>query len=222
MLAPAGERHVLGIHFGPPVHADCSVGGSRMRGIQKAGDIGFIPAGAGGSWKDDADCRILRLALCPALVGRVAEELGREAAVIELRPRLGLRDACIAAIGSAIKADLEADAPADPLYSDMLANALAVRLIEISRPHALHAEAPRMSGLSARRLKVLTDFIEANLDQQLRLADLAAVAGVGATRLKTLFRDSMGMPVHQYVIRRRVEYARSLIDFCNRTPEPGS
>ena len=130
--------------------------------------------------------------------------------------------AASAAIGSAIKADLEADAPADPLYSDMLANVLAVRLIEISRPHALHAEAPRMSGLSARRLKVLTDFIEANLDQQLRLADLAAVAGVGATRLKTLFRDSMGMPVHQYVIRRRVEYARSLIDFCNRTPEPGS
>jgi AraC family transcriptional regulator len=58
---------------------------------------------------------------------------------------------------------------------------------------------------------MLTEFIESNLDQKLQLADLAAVAGVSVTRLKTLFRNSTGVPVHQYVIRRRVEYARALL-----------
>ena len=207
---PGREMHTVGMHFGPPVNADCSVDGTRMRRVQKPGDIDFVPAGMDGSWEDDADCQILRLSLRPSLVHEVAEELGRDTATIELLPRLQLRDTRIEAIGWAIKADIEADTPSDPLYVELLANALAVRLIEIAtdRPLAKRPSAPRMS---ARQLNMLVDFIETNLDQRLHLTDLATVAGVSVTRLKTLFRNSTGTPVHQYVIRRRVEYARALI-----------
>lgn len=209
--APGGKSHGLGIHFGPPVRADCMIGGVRMRGLQKAGDIGFIPAGADGSWEDDADCRILRLSLHPLLLAQVAEQLGHNAARLEFVPRLQMRDAGIEAIGRAIKADLEATAPSDPLYIDLLTNALAVRLIETSsNVRALPEEAPG-GRMAPGELKRLTDFIEANLDRKLNLAELATVAGVSATRLKILFRNSIGMPVHQYVVRRRVEYARALI-----------
>ncbi|TCR65653.1 AraC family transcriptional regulator [Bosea sp. BK604] len=209
--APGGELHRLGIHFGPPANADCTVGGRRMRRLQKQGDIDFVPAGTEGSWEDDADCRILRLSLGQSLMDQVAEELGRDAARLELIPRLQLRDARIEAIGWAIKADLEAETPSDPLYIELLANALAVRLIETATagsPSPKRADAP---GLSTRQLRVLTEFIETNLERKLHLADLAAVTGVGVTRLKTLFRNSTGTPVHQYVIRRRAEYARALI-----------
>jgi AraC family transcriptional regulator len=209
--APGGDRHVLGMHFGPPVRAECAVGGTRMRGVQTAGDMDFIPAGMDGSWEDDADCRILRLSLAPSLLDRAAEDLGRDPAAIDLAPRLHLRDARIEAIGWAIKADLEAEAPSDPLYIDLLTTALAVRLIEIAsgdRAPPARAAAP---GLSARQLRTLIDHIETHLDQRLHLADLAAVAGVSVTRLKMLFRASTGAPVHQYVIRRRAEQARTLI-----------
>lgn len=206
-----GELHRLGIHFGPPVNADCSVGGRRMRRVQKPGDIDFVPAGTDGSWRDDADCQILRLELRPSLLKQVAEELGRDAEKIELTPRLQLRDARIEAIGWAIKADLESDMPSDPLYIDLLANALAVRLIETAGGSRLPMEGSGAQRLSTRQLRMLTEFIETNLDQKLHLAGLAAVAGVGVTRLKTLFRNSTGTSVHQYVIRRRIEYARALI-----------
>src|ERR1700761_1622462 len=207
---PGREMHTVGMHFGPPVNADCSVDGTRMRRVQKPGDIDFVPAGMDGSWEDDADCQILRLSLRPSPVHEVAEELGRDAATIELLPRLQLRDTRIEAIGWAIKAEIEADTPSDPLYVELLANALAVRLIEIAtdRPLAKRPSAPRMS---TRQLNMLVDFIETNLDQRLHLTDLAVVAGVSVTRLKTLFRNSTGTSVHQYVIRRRVEYARALI-----------
>jgi AraC family transcriptional regulator len=209
--ARGGELHVLGMHFGPPVNADCSVGGTRMRGVQRPGDIGVVPAGMDGSWEDDAVCQILRLMVRPSLLENVAEQLGRDAAKIELIPRFQLRDARIEAIGWAIKADLEADTPSDPLYIDLLANALAVRLIEVATDRTSHSESSSASGMSKRQLKILTEFIETNLDQKLHLADLASVAGVSATRLKTLFRKSTGTPVHQYVIGRRIEYARTLL-----------
>ncbi|YCI06710.1 AraC family transcriptional regulator (plasmid) [Ensifer sp. D2-11] len=207
---PGRATHRLGMHFGPPVNADCSCGGRRMRRVQKPGDIDIIPAGVDGSWEDDADCQILRLSLHPTLLREVAEELGRDQKT-ELLPRLQVRDARIEAIGWAIKADLEADIPSDPLYVDLLANALAVRLIEIATTGSALAESRSGLQLSARQLRIVTEFIETNLDQKLHLADRAAIAGVSVTRFKALFRNSTGIPVHQYVIRRRVEYARSLI-----------
>lgn len=208
---PGGEMHGLGIHFGPPVKAECHCGGRRMRRVQKPGDIDIVPAGMDGSWEDDADCRILRLRLHPSLLDRVAEELGRDAGKIELLPRFQVRDARIEAIGWAVKADLEAVTPSDPLYIDLLANALAVRLIETASDGSPMPDNRTEPKLSARQLRILTEFIETSLDQRLNLADLAVVAGVSVTRLKTLFRNSTGVPVHQYVIRRRVEYARAML-----------
>lgn len=208
---PGGKLHSLGMHFGPPVKADCSIGGRRMRRVQKPGDIDIVPAGMDGSWEDDADCQILRLSLHPSLLDQVADDLGRDAGKIELLPRFQVRDARIEGIGRAVKADLEADSPSDPLFIDLLANALAVRLIETATGGFPEQENRGEPKLSERQLRVLTEFIETNLDQKLQLADLAIVAGVSVTRLKALFRNSTGVPVHQYVIRRRVEYARALM-----------
>jgi AraC family transcriptional regulator len=205
------ETHGLGIHFGPPVNADCGCGGRRMRRVQKAGDIDIVPAGTDGSWEDDAECWILGLSIAPSLVQQVAEELGRNAGSAELLPQLQVRDTRIETIGWAVKAELEAVIPSDPLYIEHLANALAVRLIAIASGSSQQPERRGEPKLSARQLRILTEFIEGNLDQKLRLADLAKVAAVSVTRLKALFRNSTGVPVHQYVIRRRVEYARALM-----------
>jgi AraC family transcriptional regulator len=65
--------------------------------------------------------------------------------------------------------------------------------------------------LSRPQLRRVTDFIEAHLDDDLSLRRLAPVAGLGLSHFKLLFRGSTGLPLHQYVIRRRVERARQLL-----------
>jgi len=54
-------------------------------------------------------------------------------------------------------------------------------------------------------------YIEDNLESELSLAEIASVAGISVSHLKTLFRHSTGTPVHQYVLRRRVERAKQLL-----------
>lgn len=208
--APSADVHRLGMHVGPPVNASCACDGRRLRRVQKSGDIDIVPAGMDGTWEDDADVHVLQLSLAPQLLAEVAGEMGVDDRAAELLPRFQLRDTRIEAIGWAIKADLEAETPSDPLYVDLLANALAVRLIEtIDRQPAPNTG--RTQKFSERQLKLLTEFIETNLDRKLYLSDLADAVGVSGTRLKTLFRNSTGVPVHQYVIRRRVDYAKALL-----------
>jgi AraC family transcriptional regulator len=104
--------------------------------------------------------------------------------------------------------------PSGRLYIDSLATALAARLV---REHSsLSAPTGTLSGgMSGRRLKELLSYIEDNLGQDLALRELAHVAGLSASHLNVLFRQAMGMPVHQYVIRRRVERAATLLRDSN-------
>jgi AraC family transcriptional regulator len=57
----------------------------------------------------------------------------------------------------------------------------------------------------------LAAFIEEHLDEDLSIARLAGSAAISASHFKMLFKRTTGMPVHQYVVQRRVERARTLL-----------
>jgi len=65
--------------------------------------------------------------------------------------------------------------------------------------------------LSCSQLARVTEYIEAYLDDDVTLLRLARVAGVSASHLRALFKQSVGVPVHMYVVQRRVERARTLL-----------
>jgi len=56
-----------------------------------------------------------------------------------------------------------------------------------------------------------TAHINEHLEGDLSLAHLANVAGLSVSHFKMMFRRSVGMPVHQFVIRRRVQEAARLL-----------
>jgi len=88
--------------------------------------------------------------------------------------------------------------------------AIAAHLVQRYRTCAPAPRAPD-GGLSPRQLRRVVEHIEAHVDRRLALAELAAVAGASPSHFKALFKRSTGLPVHQYVIRRRVERARLLL-----------
>jgi AraC family transcriptional regulator len=69
----------------------------------------------------------------------------------------------------------------------------------------------RRKTLAHKAAKRLTDYIESSLDQRLTLAQLAALLDISVPHLKVLFRETFGVPVHQYVVQRRVERAKALL-----------
>jgi len=55
------------------------------------------------------------------------------------------------------------------------------------------------------------EYLFANLADNVPLADLAAVAGVGTFRLLRAFRKVHGVPPHRYQLAQRIEHAKRLI-----------
>jgi AraC family transcriptional regulator len=70
-------------------------------------------------------------------------------------------------------------------------------------------------GLPKRRLHRALDYIREHIGHDLSLGDIARVTGLGVSHFKLQFRESMGMPVHQYVIAARVEKALDLLLHSN-------
>ncbi len=208
---PELENVLVSVHVGTPTRVSCRRGGQRFTGTSVHGDIDVIPSRTAARWEmhDDNDTALL-LSLPQALLEAVAVESGMDAAGLEIRNRFQIRDRELETLGWAMKREMETGCPSGPIYMSGLTLALASRLV------AWHSSAARMpkalnEGLSGLRLKQVLAFIEEQLAEDLSLEQIAAVAGVSASHVKTLFRKAMGVPVHQYVIQRRVERAKELL-----------
>jgi AraC family transcriptional regulator len=139
----------------------------------------------------------------------VAEENGLGARGMELRNRFMVRDRQLESIGWAMKSEMEMGSPSGQLYLDGLALSAAARLVAGHSSVAVVEQ--RRGGLDGRRLKRTLEFIEAHLAEELSLTRLAAVAEMSVSHFRAGFRESVGTAVHQYVIERRVERAKSLL-----------
>ena len=96
------------------------------------------------------------------------------------------------------------------LYAESLVNVLAAHLLrEYSSDQSRVTQYE--GGLGDRKLLQVSEYIHAYLDQEIKLIDLANVASVSQFHFSRLFKQSMGMSPHQYLLQQRVERAKQLL-----------
>jgi AraC family transcriptional regulator len=61
------------------------------------------------------------------------------------------------------------------------------------------------------RLRAVIEYIEENLDASPSLEQMSAVARLSPYHFARQFRAAAGLPPHQYVIARRIEWAKQLL-----------
>lgn len=71
--------------------------------------------------------------------------------------------------------------------------------------------ADSQTRLPGCRLRRVTEYIQANLDQDLTLARLGAVVCMSPYHFARLFQHSTGLPPHRFVVRARIDYATTLL-----------
>lgn len=204
-------EHVLSLHVAGRVRFWQRKGGSESEGVSVPGQMSFSPAGMTQAMRLDSPVTVLNVRFEPRFFERVAaEQFETRGGRVELVPVLHAHDPRLEHIGAALTAEIEAGFPSGRLYSDGLATALTAHLL-----HAYAIRAPAAAGhrggLSGRQLRRLVEYIEENLERDLSLAGLSAVAGMNPYHLSRAFKQAVGCGPHRYVISRRVERAKALL-----------
>jgi len=207
---PARSFATVCMFVGSSVEVSCIRDGKVRRGREVAGDFDIVPAQTKCAWETRQAGTTLVLRMPETLLRTVASELDLNPAHVELADRFQMRDPQLEHIGWALKADIEAGCPGGRLFRESLGTAFAARLLQRHNQRSLPMRDLK-GGMSAIKLKQLLTHIEDNLESELSLAEIADIAGLSVSHLKTLFRQSTGVPVHQYVLRRRVERAKQLL-----------
>lgn len=210
---PASPRVVVALHMGPPALMCCRRAGQVHRGRAIHGDIDIIPAGTPGVWELRDPDAALAIGVNVGLLKGLAEECGKDPAKLAIRNRFQMRDPQMEHLGWALKAEMERGYPSGRTYLEGLATALGARLV---REHSEFSFSGRGDGqprarMAPRRLRDVLGYIEDNLGGDVGLKELADVAGLSVSHFKPAFRESVGVPAHRYVIRRRVERAADLL-----------
>jgi AraC family transcriptional regulator len=201
---PPIDDHRIVVHASAETWSRCVATGTRH--LRHAGDIDLVPQGETGGYEAETDSAALEIRLNPAVVDRVAHDMGWAGGTSRLDMRHIMKNERIVHLARALDSEQQAGAPGGVFFAETIAVALATQLVGLRKAMPLIR-----GGLSAAQLRRLFDFIEARLDQPLTVAALAREAGASSSHLRHWFKQATGMTVHRYVVHRRIDRARRLL-----------
>jgi len=201
--------HFLHVVLHGAVKYEVATNGRVLRFGSRPGTIFLLPRGTVDEVNWAGPTHRVAVAIHPRLLTGALDETAHEADV-ELREHWDLVDPHISALVTEMTADLGDCSPAGKIYGESLANALAVYLV---KRYAVRRITPAFykGGLSPYRLKRVLDYIADNLETDISLFDLAAIAGMSPHYFSELFKRSIGRSPHNYVLLQRIDRAKELL-----------
>ncbi len=173
--------------------------------LLQRGHVSFIPHDCPADVDFPAAHTALQLFIPQADFRRVANDLGAG----EVHPIVSARHDRLAQLIAMVAAELSMPGFASDLMVDGLIRAIGAALAQHDAS-PLHADYERIH-LSPVRLARVVDFVEAKLDGEIHLADLAEIAGLSLLHFTRVFKLATGETPYHFVGSRRLERARSML-----------
>jgi AraC family transcriptional regulator len=168
----------------------------------------LTPAHAPSQWSKDRPSRHVNIYFKSAAFGGEGPAAGRldeaaaaciNAALVRVLP--GIRD-----IADSLAAELSDPNPLSVEAVDCLARLM---LVQVARAQ-LQLQKAR-SPITPVMLKLIQDFVQANLAEQILVGQMAAVVGMSVNRFAHAYTTQTGQSPHQFVLTQRLELAASLL-----------
>jgi AraC family transcriptional regulator len=124
-------------------------------------------------------------------------------------PKIFFHDAVVWDTATKLKGVIESG-KADDSYVDALTKVLAHELSRSAEALSRNSLLSR-GGLATWQIRAVTQHIEEHLGETVSLVTLAKLARLSQFHFSRAFRQSFGVPPHEYHIRRRIEQAKTLL-----------
>jgi len=119
-------------------------------------------------------------------------------------------DPALERLGQALAVAQTQDPGLGRMFADSVALAIVSRVVAAHFHRAATGQRTR-AKLPQWRLRRALEYIDANLDTPIGLADIAESTGMTRMHFAAQFRRTTGMRPHEYLLRRRIEHAQDLL-----------
>jgi AraC family transcriptional regulator len=164
----------------------------------------ILPHRHEGKWVGLMNAPYLQLSLSDAALMAASD------ADVELRMYRKFADPRLRALVTAVHAEALAGFPGGRLFLDSVEQEIATVLVNghavTHRPVQIYR-----GGLGSGRLRRIKDLVDAKMEHDLRLDEMAQSVGLSTAHFARMFRKSTGETPHQFVLRLRLERARTML-----------
>jgi AraC family transcriptional regulator len=203
------EMHILTM-VTSATSIDQSIDGKSQRNLVGHNNAFILPAGAihRCDWRQDIE--FMFVGIDPHVFRQLGQELVNPDR-IELIPHFAtIEDPLLQGILLTLRQEMTTIGLNTPLFVDQLKTTLAMHLLRRYGVHKVQISTCH-DGLPRHKLSQVIDYIAAHLDQDLALEELAQQVGMSLFYFGRMFKQSLGITPHQYVIQQRVERAKQLL-----------
>ena len=217
MDQPPLNHHYVIQHLGGGKQVERSCDGPSLSKIVDCKSLTIVPAGREYKWSTRGPIKFAHLYVPPALVKSTAYRLGKggEPALVD---RVGFRDPLLEEILTSMLTEASSSGGVTRLYMDSLLETFIIRLLLAYSTATVRVPRGR-EILPKFQLTRVTEYIEAHLESNLSLDDLAPLVSSSVFHFSRAFRNSAGEPPHRFVVRRRVARAAGLLSTTSLTLE---
>jgi AraC family transcriptional regulator len=224
----ARSAHWLSFHSSQPVLLTQQHDTLQHESIVQQGNLVLVPAGQATYWRmqtEDSPLSNLSILLQPELIAQTAVASDLDPDRIELVDCFSRSDHHLYQIAMMLFAELQSDGIMGALYVESLTQVLVIHLLRHysslqpqlvesmlgTRHDANETIIVDRHSLTRSRIQIAIDYIHAHLNGDLSMAQIAGSVNTSPTYFASIFKTAIGISLHQYVIKQRVERAQFLM-----------
>jgi AraC family transcriptional regulator len=196
--------------FAMMLHPGSIEWGSKRCALEKfdyrAGDLALCHRHVG-EWVGVMNVRHLQLGISDEALMASSDGAYGE---VELHPSRKFADPRLSAMVAAVHAEMVAGFPSGRLFLDSVEQAMAITLVN---GHAVRHRPVQLyrGGLGSARLRRIKELVDAKMEDDLSLDEMAQSVGLSTAHFARMFRKSTGQTPHQFVLRQRLERAKAML-----------
>ena len=214
-MAPS-DNHCVIVNLGAPLIMSARLAKRNFEGPVQAGEVTIIPAGT--SWTSQSNgnhaVNLLLLFLRPLFVRTAVKDFDLSTGDFALTPQIGFKSKPIRHVAMSLLGELTEPNVLGRLYADSLAVGLAMQLMrQYSSLRDVHLG---QGGMAPYRLRKAISLINQHLSNEdegrVALRIVAREVGMSYFHFSRAFKQSMGMTATNYIVERRIEFAKELMN----------
>ena len=196
-----GARAIMQRSSGGPWHADAV----------EEGVISLLTRAEQSVWRWDRPIRVKHIYIGHEIIEQTANQVfDKDIDRVRINDRVRAEDPIIPLYLKMLESELQGEGLGERLYIDSIRTQLAIHLLR--RYANVEFRPPKLGSLSPRLRRMMTEFIDQNLSENITLEDLAGLAGLSSYHFSRKFKADLGIAPHAYVLSRRIDRAKSLLN----------